>query len=754
MITPHDRDDDVVARAWAKMVADAPDAPEVAEFEVVPWEVVMQKDPNPNPWDRRVIVAAVVAVVVVAVGLGALVSRSDDGSTGTPAASSTADPTPEADTAPDGTAVAESVERVPSDPYLPTWVPEGFELTAVRWYDEPPELVGPDSVEADSVVLGDSEVVSNVSVHIDAQRFASADDLEDARWLEDASVVQHGGPTQGLSIDGAVFAYEALSEPDGSLAFATFHGTIDDVLITGFVDGVLSPSELARLLSTLSTGNDQLSLEIAPDTIGLILLDRRPRELRHGTSYELEFSDGSQSFTASLTSGASQTSVVAGGSTRDGDRIDGERGTGFFESQPEVGGALGSRRLRWWVPEVGVRVWFGGVLSDDQALRVAESVQPVDADQWRQATRTAAAEVVDFGVIALPEDPQQTLTDRLAEREAIGDGTAEPDVDVPAITEFVGVMRGGELPSTAGVDWIGPLEAERLTTGAQFLPDATWHVLRALGLVGVDDDQGELADIRRRGVLGACCQGDRVNLVDGMTGPEAAVASAHEFTHLYDLQILGAAPRQSNELMPVWGALSEGNATRVMRAYRDEHGIDLDLENRSYERVGLPAAVQRIYRFAYLDGEVFVTALAAEGGEAAVDRALLQAPPTSSEQVLHPDAYRTGDNPTPVPAPEAPAGAVVEARSTLGAFVVALAVEDALAWDDAVELVAAWSGDRYVAWSEGERRCITATVEFDDAASAHTFVTAMRSGPAQGPEPGSGADVATNGTTAELTACG
>ena len=740
---PGDDTDELITRAWGQMVADAPEAP---AFELLPWESVGEGAPGPASGRGRwalVGVASVVVVVVIGLGLAlrgnGAPTEPDPAITSAPTSSPTSTTPPTTDPADD---TIQSVDRTPDSPYLPTWIPAGFDVSKIRWLDGPPELEGPDWSAADQLVLGDSADASTVAVHLDGRRYATSEDLERARWLEDAQMVQLGGPSEALAVGGTVFAYDGVVEP--SFQFATFHGTVDDVLVTGFVQGELGPSELARLLSSLTVedGDGALQLDLDLGGTDLLVLDHREPPRDRISGYELEFTDGATTFTAVFSPGASEASIASGAVARDGERFDGERGTGFFESQPEVAGALGARRLFWWVPTTTVQVWFGGVLSDDDAVRFADSVEATDAAGWHATVEGLSSELIDYGPIVLPEDPQQVLADRLAEQERIGAEGDLADLDVAEIATFVSSVRGGPLPDAVGVSVIGPVEAGQLMAANNFLPETTWHALVAFGLVEGSDDRDRWIEARRAGVRGACCHGNQVTLIEGQPQREAEVVVAHELTHLHDFLVLGAQPKTSQELVPVWGALSEGNATRVMRAYRDERGIDLDLERRSYETDDMPVPVRRLFRFPYLDGETFVAAIAAEGGEPAVDRALLEAPPASSEHILHPDHYLAGDEPIDVAAPDAPTGAVITARGTLGAFMLALAAEDALGWDDAVELVGAWAGDSYVAWSSGGQHCLAAAVTLDDAASARQLAAAL------------GPDASATGSRLAVETCG
>jgi hypothetical protein len=120
----------------------------------------------------------------------------------------------------------------------------------------------------------------------------------------------------------------------------------------------------------------------------------------------------------------------------------------------------------------------------------------------------------------------------------------------------------------------------------------------------------------------------------------------------------------------------------------------------------------------------------AAGRHAALD--VLEAPPTTLEQVWDIARWRSGAadlaDPAPVPAPSPVAGATVVDRGMLGAHLLTLlTLEDSEDWfwleDGPVD---GWAGDRYVTWtgrSDGvEKICTRITVVLDDADAARALI--------------------------------
>ncbi len=154
--------------------------------------------------------------------------------------------------------------------------------------------------------------------------------------------------------------------------------------------------------------------------------------------------------------------------------------------------------------------------------------------------------------------------------------------------------------------------------------------------------------------------------------PYAKIILAHELTHAvtdqrFDLtraDRLAAATAREDELA-AYSGLVEGDATLTMQRYLAERltpaeqasaGVAAATE-RTPQRDAAPAVIRESMLFPYQEGLRFVRTLYQQGGWAAVNRAYRD-PPTSTEQLLHPERY-LGDRDQPqtvdVARPERPA---------------------------------------------------------------------------------------------------
>lgn len=121
----------------------------------------------------------------------------------------------------------------------------------------------------------------------------------------------------------------------------------------------------------------------------------------------------------------------------------------------------------------------------------------------------------------------------------------------------------------------------------------------------------------------------------------------------------------------------------------------------------------------YTLGRAFVGSVHARGGWPAV-RSTWDAPPRSSEQVLHPEKYVAGEQPREVDAGPAPAGGRPIADGVLGeAFIRTLLGRDAETAADG------WGGDHYRAWDVGGRTLLAWRSAWDTLADAAEFREAL-----------------------------
>jgi hypothetical protein len=135
--------------------------------------------------------------------------------------------------------------------------------------------------------------------------------------------------------------------------------------------------------------------------------------------------------------------------------------------------------------------------------------------------------------------------------------------------------------------------------------------------------------------------------------------------------------------------------------------------------------------FPYAAGAVLVDRLQSRGGWAAVDRAFEEAPPVSSEQVMHPRKYEEGERPVRVRlrgvGAALPAGARVVARGDLGEFDTAQFLREANGRRRSEEAAAGWGGSTFELWRlRGGGDVLVMGWAWDSPRDASEFAAAAR----------------------------
>jgi hypothetical protein len=238
----------------------------------------------------------------------------------------------------------------------------------------------------------------------------------------------------------------------------------------------------------------------------------------------------------------------------------------------------------------------------------------------------------------------------------------------------------------------------------------------------------------------------------------------HELTHAlqdqhFDISRQGSY--SSDDRNAAFEAVVEGDAARLEDAYvdslpkRDQDAYDAEeaASNAAYDAgiKDVPDWLSATSDFPYSIGESFTQAVAADGGPAAVDRAL-KAPPPAVAEIMQPARYLRGDHPRTVQAPAAPPGDRVAKRNDLGALKWLLLLAERIPAADALRAADAWGGDAYVAYEDAGRICVKADVDGAAPGADDGLATALTAW-ARAMPAASGASVSHRGGVVELASC-
>jgi hypothetical protein len=283
--------------------------------------------------------------------------------------------------------------------------------------------------------------------------------------------------------------------------------------------------------------------------------------------------------------------------------------------------------------------------------------------------------------------------------------------------------------------------------------------VKALGLGGPDFQLLNASPGGTRSVLGLYDDANkRISVRDGLPKGLQRRVLVHELTHALDDQHFPLARLRSRvdlrtEQARALQALVEGDAARIDRRYSDSlpareraaAGADAPAEGVT----ATPAADAPFFglvTFPYVAGPNFVQGLIDRKGMSAVNAAF-RVPPTTSQEVLHPDRFLHRAPSVTVRQPAAEATPV--AVGVLGEIGLRLVLGESLAHPLAADLAAAWGGDRYVAWSDSDQTCVRVSVVMNTVGDAAHLRDGLRQWATAHP----GADMRLSGNQTTITRC-
>lgn len=279
---------------------------------------------------------------------------------------------------------------------------------------------------------------------------------------------------------------------------------------------------------------------------------------------------------------------------------------------------------------------------------------------------------------------------------------------------------------------------------------ATERFYKALELIPADADLRDLTlELLGGGVAGFYRNDQGTLYVVSKTGSPGAnerITFAHEFDHALQDQNTTVFSDQDGILdqsdrILARAAVYEGDASLLMTLWASANfglsdfaellAVSNDPEMQAMLN-GMPAILRETLLFPYTTGLGFVQSAQLQGGWPAVD-AFYDRMPESTEQILHPEAYKASEHPVTIDLPDDLAGQLgtgwsVPLEDTLGEFQLGIWLrETGLAESAAATGVAGWGGDR-LAVVEGPNGAWGVVLEttWDRAADATEFLDAAQ----------------------------
>jgi hypothetical protein len=388
------------------------------------------------------------------------------------------------------------------------------------------------------------------------------------------------------------------------------------------------------------------------------------------------------------------------------------------------------------------------LLGDDQDAKVAGAVleQTTTTTLPAESTTTTGPQapavvppVESTTSSAPPATAPPATTPTTAKKSAKDNGTdwghvaetVRPYIEKETSLPFKGAVAVAVLDNNA---FGARLNAVRLNPAMDRARRAE-GTLKALGIIEPDVN---LADQVKRLSTGSVTafydvKANELVIRNGQLTPFMLKTIVHELVRAdYDQHFELDRP---NLVMPddetgvAWDSLVEGTAARIETRFvsalpdKDKQSVQAEQQRLAGQLPkDLPDYVLVQYAFPFGSGPRFADALMNNGGAARINAAF-QAPPVTTEQVIHPDKFVAGEGPKALADPAAD-GAVIRSGS-MGQLMISLMLAQVLDPGDAESAADGWGADRYVAWQNGGQTCVRLAITMDTPEKAAELGTAL-----------------------------
>lgn len=266
---------------------------------------------------------------------------------------------------------------------------------------------------------------------------------------------------------------------------------------------------------------------------------------------------------------------------------------------------------------------------------------------------------------------------------------------------------------------------------------ADWQLLQALGIVDQQADRHVANQARRDARIGGCCREQGGYAIGIEVDPNRLFTESlivHELTHALHLQHYGSwdSSLSGSERLSPRTAMHEGAANHMAFAYvatasdADRVGFNAAVAAKARREAETMGDAFDFLWWGYDSGKLFIDELVAERGIGVIGD-LRTSLPTTTEQVLFPQAYLARDVALTVAPVPTPPGSPATTQGTLGVAAIILAMQDTVGVADARSMVESWAGDSYVAYPQDGVSCLNAVIEMDTDAAANRLAAALES---------------------------
>jgi len=214
--------------------------------------------------------------------------------------------------------------------------------------------------------------------------------------------------------------------------------------------------------------------------------------------------------------------------------------------------------------------------------------------------------------------------------------------------------------------------------------------------------------------------------------PGAEKTLAHELTHILQEKYFQLQDIPTFDGGKAKAALIEGDACLMEEVYVSQYeepvllvGINSafpEAELRLTElSASIPDSISRLNYFPYEYGLKFTKALYAKGGWSTVNEAY-KAPPTTTEQIMHPEKYFTNEDAQEAEEPSIKEDGWQKMKDErFGEYFILVMLANWIPWNEAEKAAEGWGGDNFSYYERGEDYILTWNITWDSVEDASEF---------------------------------
>jgi hypothetical protein len=305
--------------------------------------------------------------------------------------------------------------------------------------------------------------------------------------------------------------------------------------------------------------------------------------------------------------------------------------------------------------------------------------------------------------------------------------TIRPYIEKETSLPFAGPLKVTALDTAA---FNSRLDAVRMAPALDRARKAE-ATLKALGIIEPDVNLAAQVQRLSTGAVTAFydVKGNELVIRNGQLTPFMLKTIVHEMVRAdYDQHFELDRPSlvaPDDETGTAWDSLVEGTASRIETRFisalpdADKKAVQAEQQRIAGQLPkDLPDYVLVQYAFPFGSGPKFADYLMTNGGPARVNAAFQQ-PPTTTEQIIHPEKFVAGEGPKAMANPAADGPAI--RSGSLGQLMISLMLAQVLDPNQAEAAADGWGADRYVAWQNGGQTCVRLSIDMDSADKVKTM---------------------------------